>query len=437
MLTIIQRLDDYKVEVLDENGTKNPALALSLGIGENPDKDGNPGDIFDFDTMANFSHGLWGPVDTHFANPGFFDGTRAYYKVGLTDNNQTISHVGSMSGGNYQELFGNWLTNAWALTGVFYDDDMNPVTDAKLVAFWGDPQHTGTNAWHKGKTANWAVASETDLLIWSGEWYGLDKVEDVLNLGVNYIVNVGDNTAIGSKFTIRITPHIDTNQTEPFHVAPPAPTTLGYEIREGIIVLDMQEVATTTTGDEKSAAIHDYAAKVTTSTNVTLKNLGAILVWVADHDLNQDPNAKETITVAVKSDHGEIENVVLTESGVDTSRFTGTLEAKVSNDAMVNDDGKFLLSKNTKLIATYVDSKYGTRVDETLEAVLSIEVAETPVVVVDPIVDPIDTTDSFYPINSSSGGGCTYNPNSKSFDMSFLLMMALGLLYPFRRRFIK
>ena len=37
----------------------------------------------------------------------------------------------------------------------------------------------------------------------------------------------------------------------------------------------------------------------------------------------------------------------------------------------------------------------------------------------------------------SSGGGCTYNPNSKNFDMTFLLMMALGLFYPFRRRFIK
>jgi len=38
---------------------------------------------------------------------------------------------------------------------------------------------------------------------------------------------------------------------------------------------------------------------------------------------------------------------------------------------------------------------------------------------------------------STGGGGCTYNPNSKNFDMTFLLMMALGLLYPFRRRFLK
>ncbi|MGB5506042.1 MAG: cytochrome c peroxidase [Sulfurovum sp.] len=35
---------------------------------------------------------------------------------------------------------------------------------------------------------------------------------------------------------------------------------------------------------------------------------------------------------------------------------------------------------------------------------------------------------------SGGGGGCTYDPNSKHFDMSFLFILALGLLYPFRRR---
>lgn len=41
------------------------------------------------------------------------------------------------------------------------------------------------------------------------------------------------------------------------------------------------------------------------------------------------------------------------------------------------------------------------------------------------------------PTTSGGGGGCTYNPDSKHFDMVFLLMIALGLFYPFRRRFIK
>jgi cytochrome c peroxidase len=37
---------------------------------------------------------------------------------------------------------------------------------------------------------------------------------------------------------------------------------------------------------------------------------------------------------------------------------------------------------------------------------------------------------------STGGGGCTYNPNGRHFDMSFLFILALGFLYPFRRRFL-
>jgi len=38
--------------------------------------------------------------------------------------------------------------------------------------------------------------------------------------------------------------------------------------------------------------------------------------------------------------------------------------------------------------------------------------------------------------DGGGGGGCTYNPKSNHFDMSFLFILALGLLYPFRRRFL-
>ena len=39
-------------------------------------------------------------------------------------------------------------------------------------------------------------------------------------------------------------------------------------------------------------------------------------------------------------------------------------------------------------------------------------------------------------ITNGSGGGCAYNPHSKHFDMSFLFILALGLLYLFRRKFL-
>ena len=37
---------------------------------------------------------------------------------------------------------------------------------------------------------------------------------------------------------------------------------------------------------------------------------------------------------------------------------------------------------------------------------------------------------------TTTGGGCTYNPRSRGFDLTMLLMLVGSLLYPFRRRFI-
>jgi len=38
---------------------------------------------------------------------------------------------------------------------------------------------------------------------------------------------------------------------------------------------------------------------------------------------------------------------------------------------------------------------------------------------------------------SGGGGGCSYNPQAKSFDAMMLLMMIAAMLYPFRRKYIK
>ena len=119
-----KRLAGYMLEVLDENGTKNDALTLSLGEGENDTKDPVE-DIWAENEMANMSHGLWGPYEedskdgsVKFDN-GFFDYKRVYYNVELntTDNNRSLSYTGPMLGGNYQEIFGNWLPSIWEPTG--------------------------------------------------------------------------------------------------------------------------------------------------------------------------------------------------------------------------------------------------------------------------------------------------------------------------------
>lgn len=55
-----------------------------------------------------------------------------------------------------------------------------------------------------------------------------------------------------------------------------------------------------------------------------------------------------------------------------------------------------------------------------------------------PLVDSVDTIEETPVVASSSdGGSCSYNPASKSIDMTILLMLAVGLIYPFRRRFLK
>ena len=36
---------------------------------------------------------------------------------------------------------------------------------------------------------------------------------------------------------------------------------------------------------------------------------------------------------------------------------------------------------------------------------------------------------------TTTGGGCTYNPNSRGFDLMMLLMLLGSVIYPFRRRF--
>ncbi|GIT97798.1 choice-of-anchor F family protein [Sulfurovum sp. TSL1] len=279
------RLDGYKIEVIKADGTADDNLTLSIGLLEN-NTTGTPEDIWDEPDMANFSHGLWGPKDKHFPTDGFFDSKRAGFVVDRAGHN-TPTLVGGPTtlGSNYEALFGMWLPSKWAPYGIFYDHDSDPLTDADLVAFWGtapDAAEGTAPAWHKGQADNWAepTAEELDAMNINeeGSQYSIGVIEDTLNLGLNYIVNVGNNQDIDGKFTIRITPRVAADQTAPSYI-----------------------------------------------------------------DANGDP-------------------------------------------------------------------------------ILPPELVPAPTTTV---------------VSSGGGGGCTYNPDSKNFDMMFLVMMALGLLYPFRRRFIK
>ena len=187
-------------------------------------------DIFKIDQMANFSTGLFGPVDPKHGRPaGFFDPTtRAGFVYnewpnlsGQTDKLTTKETLGSdyadvpkgaLAGGNQ---FGPWLSNRTLPHGVFFDDDGNPSTDAVLVAWYGyNPAISGLG-WMKGSADNFAAISDPDVDAMAVNLsYSTGLIDDLVNVGLNYIITVGDvSTFPGTTFTVRMTPVKDTSGT--------------------------------------------------------------------------------------------------------------------------------------------------------------------------------------------------------------------------------
>jgi hypothetical protein len=170
-------------------------------------------------------------MDKHFPEDGFFDNKSAGFNVlvkapsGLVFD--TFESVSPFSPSNYAEVpptsgnieqFGPWLYAGAEPTGIFFDDDGNPETDAALQAFWGKTS-AGTYAWMRGNADGFTEVDAVTLNGWAtNPVYFTDGVEDLLNLGVNYNVTIGvvDDTwptwdGSGATFTIRIIPIADTS----------------------------------------------------------------------------------------------------------------------------------------------------------------------------------------------------------------------------------
>lgn len=256
-----KRLAGYKIEVgVGGGGTGIPfqtatdlgisgQLYLSLGVGEDATSTPAGDDLFTSDGLATFSHGLFGAIELpHFPSEGFFSNTTAFYPVGQACTtggvdtacptnvvvasgasipaSDTIFTTGVLSS-NYTSLLGSWLPSDWAPEGIFHDDDNDPSTDPVLVAWWNGKE------WEKGQADNFAPVTQAEFNTWASDSsYSEDVIEDVLNLGINYIVHVGDiNGATGTgsfagspNFTIRIIPIVAADQTAPAWVGTtPAP----------------------------------------------------------------------------------------------------------------------------------------------------------------------------------------------------------------------
>ena len=212
-------------------------LHISVGISEGASNGSTPvldgSDIFAGDGLATFSSGLFGAPDKHFTVNGFFDSRTTGFNVAQTcsvlpcttypgpfagstlTNSDTIYSTTALPS-NYATLFGDWLPSVWQPQGIFWDFDNDPATDADLVAWWDGA------VWRKNYDSGFAAVSQAELNTWAqNPLYAIKGVEDVLNLGINYIVKVGDG--IGPDFTVRIIPVVADAQVAPSYVATPAP----------------------------------------------------------------------------------------------------------------------------------------------------------------------------------------------------------------------
>ena len=211
------------------NGGATKNLALSIGIGENAGDD-----VWAPEDLAVFSAGLFGPADPPGTDPvkhpidGFFDDVRAGYNIATVldvDGSKTTISSGVpltdiANPSNYVNIFGAWLPSKWTPHGIFFDDDHDPATDAQLVAFWGVAPGSGEpDQWLGGYSdipgESFLPIPEATLVAWATDTsaddgtslYSDGEIEDLLNLGLSYIVEVGDvDTFPGSEFTLRMTP---------------------------------------------------------------------------------------------------------------------------------------------------------------------------------------------------------------------------------------
>ena len=73
----------------------------------------------------------------------------------VNTDNQTVEWHGNIQGGNYMAVFrSNWLHSGIAPDGLFWDDDNDTTTDAKLLLFRGVPPaldaNTTPEGWYTG-----------------------------------------------------------------------------------------------------------------------------------------------------------------------------------------------------------------------------------------------------------------------------------------------
>ncbi|QCE40326.1 gliding motility-associated C-terminal domain-containing protein [Psychroserpens sp. NJDZ02] len=123
------------------------------------------------------------------------------------------------------------------------------------------------------------------------------------------------------------------------------------------LTVTYNDVLTATGGTASPTDTDDVVGGVTGTVDITDTSVpgDTLDVVVTDNDLNTDSAVIETIIVTVVSDNGETENVTLTETGVDTGVFEGTVNTTSGAVAGTDNDGTFNTQTGDELTVTYND----------------------------------------------------------------------------------
>jgi hypothetical protein len=279
--------------------------------------------------LATFSSGLFGPEDKHTGELGFFDQEkRAGFFIDeyeardesgaqpLTDTLTATTPLGSNyhdvppGAGSAANQFGSWLPNTMLPYGIFFDDDGNPETDAELLAWYGYNPSDGELGWMRGAQDVFAAVSSEEIgIMGTNLSYTSDLIDDLVNIGLNYVVRVGDVSTFpataNSSFTIRVTPTPDSSGIHvPTYVGQAPNPSLLYTSSDATVLLQPE----------------------------TQFEIGSLLTGrVGDKDLNQFPDVAEEVTVTISSSSGLDESLTLVEQGVNRGVFAATLPDAFSN----------------------------------------------------------------------------------------------------------
>ncbi|MFC3195664.1 choice-of-anchor F family protein [Marinicella sediminis] len=164
--------------------------------------DVNTGETDSINLDALFPFGLFGDAatDPNHDLDGYFDATdRARFN--LRANRGQIISTGISA--NYHNVFGDFLAKSQAISGYFWDHDDDDETDPYLIA------HQTEAGWYTLRPDQWWLdfmlpIPDTNLLDGSiaestlNDWaanpddFGIDLIEDLANLNLNFHLTIGD-----------------------------------------------------------------------------------------------------------------------------------------------------------------------------------------------------------------------------------------------------